>query len=439
LRLIKKKRKKFMAEFTPFHGLRYNPEKVRLDDVLAPPYDVIKGAMREELLARSKYNVVEIELPEGEGDVKYDNAATIFKSWREREIFVQDDAAFYVYEQEFRVPGTGEILQRRGVLGALQLEEFGEGVQPHEHTLSGPKQDRLKLLRATRTNISPIFGLFGDNDGWAASLLQTICTESTPLLEARDGDGIIHRMWRLTDDETVNAIVGALDDEPVLIADGHHRYETALNYRNECAQKAGDTWAGSEPENFVMMLCVSMQDSGLVVLPTHRLVKNVSEETVAALPEKLTEVFEVEKVLGTTADLVGLVNEGETIRIGLIVPDAQYVLTLRDGAEQKALMDAERSEAFNNLDVTILHRLILERELQIDAEKLAAGQHVAYNISAEEAAQKVAGREYSVAFILRPTRVEQVRDCCAAGDKMPQKSTYFYPKLTTGLVLRPLD
>jgi uncharacterized protein (DUF1015 family) len=428
-----------MAEFTPFHGLRYNPEKVRLDDVLAPPYDVIKGKMRDELLARSEYNVVEIELPGGEGDAKYDNAAMILKSWREREIFVQDDAAFYVYEQEFRVPGTGEMLKRRGVLGALQLEEFGEGVQPHEHTLSGPKQDRLKLLRATRTNISPIFGLFGDNDGWAATLLQTVCTDSTPLLEARDGDGILHRMWRLTDDETVNAIVGALDDEPVLIADGHHRYETALNYRNECAQKAGDSWTGGEPENFVMMLCVSMQDSGLVVLPTHRLVKNVSAETIAALPEKLTEVFEVEKAFGSAADLVGLVNEGETIRVGLIAPNAQYVLTLKDGAEQKALMDSARSDAFNNLDVTVLHRLILERELGIDAEKLAAGQHVAYNISATEAAQKVSSGEYSAAFILRPTRVEQVRDCCASGDKMPQKSTYFYPKLTTGLVLRPLD
>ncbi len=428
-----------MAEFTPFHGLRYNLEKVQIDDVLAPPYDIIKGAMRDELTARSEYNVVEIELPVGEGDAKYENAAAILKRWRESEIFVQDEAAFYIYEQEFRVPGTGEVLQRRGVLGALQLEEFGEGVQPHEHTLSGPKQDRLKLLRATHTNISPIFGLFGDNDGWAASLLQTICTDSTPLLEARDGDGILHRMWRLTDDETVNALVGALDDEPVLIADGHHRYETALNYRNECAEKAGDAWTGSEPENFVMMLCVSMQDSGLIVLPTHRLVKNVASETIAALPEKLAQAFEVEKSSGIAEDLVGLVNEGETIRVGLIAPDAQYVLTLKDGAEQKELMDGERSEAYNNLDVTILHRLILERELGIDGEKLAAGEHVAYNISAEEAAQKVSSGEYSAAFILRPTRVEQVRDCCASGDKMPQKSTYFYPKLTTGLVLRPLD
>jgi uncharacterized protein (DUF1015 family) len=428
-----------MAEFTPFHGLRYNPEKVRLDDVIAPPYDVIKGAMRDELVARSEYNVVEIELPEGQGDAKYENAAAILQRWRESEIFVQDDAAFYVYEQEFRVPGTNEVLQRRGVLGALQLEEFGEGVQPHEHTLSGPKQDRLKLLRATQTNISPIFGLFGDNDGWAATLLQTVCTESQPLLEARDGDGILHRMWRLTDDETVNAIVGALDDEPVLIADGHHRYETALNYRNECAKAAKENWTGAEPENFVMMLCVSMQDSGLIVLPTHRLVKNVAAETVAALPEKLTEVFEVEKAFGSAEDLVGLVNEGETIRIGFVAPDAQYVLTLKDGAAPKALMDETRSQAFNTLDVTILHRLILERELEIDAEKLAAGEHVAYNISAGEAAQKVSSGEYSAAFILRPTRVEQVRDCCASGDKMPQKSTYFYPKLTTGLVLRPLN
>ncbi len=427
-----------MAELTPFHGLRYNLEKVELSDVLAPPYDVIKGAMRDELVARSEYNVVEVELPVGDGDEKYDHAAQILDAWREEGIFVFDDAAFYIYEQEFQVPGTGETLKRRGVIGALELEEFGKGVQPHEHTLSGPKQDRLKLLRATQTNTSPIFGLYEDNDGWATKLLETLCNDTTPHGEARDADGLLHRLWILTDDETMNAIVGALDDESILIADGHHRYETALNYRNECQAKS-DNWSGGEPENFVMMMCVSTLDSGLIVLPTHRLVKNVDAGKIAALPEKLGELFDVEKVDGDTNALSEKVLEGDAIRVGLVVPGAQYLLKLKDGESHLQAMNSERSAAYNGLDVTILYTLILERELNIDPEKLAAGEHVGYTIHATEAAQKVQSGEYSAAFILRPTRVEQVRDCCASGDKMPQKSTYFYPKLITGLVLRPMS
>ena len=426
-----------MAEFTPFHGLRYNLEKVELSDVLAPPYDVIKGAMRDELVARSEYNVVEVELPVGEGDEKYDQAAKVLQSWRDAGIFVSDDAAFYVYEQEFQVPGTNETLKRRGVLGALQLEEFGQGVQPHEHTLSGPKQDRLKLLRAVQTNTSPIFGLYEDNDGWITQLLETICTETTPEGEARDGEGGIHRLWVVKDDETVNAIVGALDDESILIADGHHRYETALNYRNECEAKS-ENWTGGEPENFVLMMCVSTQDSGLIVLPTHRLVKNVDAEKIANLPEKLSELFDVQLFDGDANALSQQVRSEENIAIGLVVSGAQYLVKLKSGEAHLAAMDAARSAAYNGLDVTILHTLILQRELGIDPEKLAAGEHVGYTIHADEAAKKVQSGEYSAAFVLRPTQVDQVRDCCGSGDKMPQKSTYFYPKLFTGLVLRPM-
>jgi uncharacterized protein (DUF1015 family) len=427
-----------MAEFTPFHGLRYDCSKVNLSDVLAPPYDVIKGTMRDELLARSPYNIVEVELPLGEDDSKYDEAARVLNAWRGAGVLVADDAAFYVYEQEFEVPGSGQILKRAGVMGALQLEEFGKGVQPHEHTLSGPKQDRLKLLRAARANTSPIFGLYADSDGWATALITGLCNDTKPLCEARDGDGIFHRLWRITDDETVNSIVAELEDEPILFADGHHRYETALNYRNECAQKAGEKWTGSEPENFVLMMCVATLDPGLVVLPTHRLVKNVEAARLQALPQTLSAFFEVEEVAGTPSTLLAKINEGETVRIGLILPQGQYLLGLKGDAHAGEL-DSARSAAFNNLDVTILHRVILERQLDINTAKLAAGTHVGYTICADEAARKVSNGGYSAAFLLRPTRVEQVRDCCGAGDKMPQKSTYFYPKLVTGLVLRPLD
>lgn len=427
-----------MADFTPFAGLRYDTEKVRLDEVLAPPYDVIDSEQRSELLARSEYNVVEVELPVGEDDTKYERAAAALNTWRENGILTQDEPAFYIYEQEFRVPGTGQTLKRRGVLGALLLEEFGTGVQPHEFTLSGPKQDRLKLLRATGTNTSPIFGLFEDKDAWTAQLLERLSQESQPDGEARDHEGVLHRIWKVVDEDVVNAITDALDAEAILIADGHHRYETALNYRNERAAAAGDDWRGTEPENYVMMMCVSMQDPGLIILPTHRLIKNVALETVAALPDTLQKYFHVEKIPGEANDLLGKVNEGETIRIGLIVPGAQYLLTLREGQSHLPELEAGRSQAYNDLDVTILHRLILERELSIGAAELAAGEHVDYNIDVVESSEKVESKEYEAAFILRPTRIEQVSECCASGDKMPQKSTYFYPKLITGLVLRPM-
>jgi uncharacterized protein (DUF1015 family) len=312
-------------------------------------------------------------------------------------------------------------------------------VQPHEHTLSGPKEDRLKLLRAAHTNTSPIFGLYEDNDGWVTQLLENYCTGTATTGEARDAEGVLHRLWRVTDDETVNAIVAALDDEPVLIADGHHRYETALNYRNECAQKADASWTGSEPENFVMMMCVATLDPGLVILPTHRVVKNVSSETLASLLNRLAEFFIVEAFHGDAKALDARINEGKAECIGLLLPTGRYVLTLCADAPYLDAMDRTRSDAFNNLDVSVLHQLILERELGIGAEQLASGQYVTYTISPEEAANKIVAGQGQAAFLLRPTRIEQVRECCGAGDKMPQKSTYFYPKLITGLVLRPLD
>ena len=423
-----------MAEFLPFQGLRYNHRKVQLSNVLAPPYDVVKGNMRDELVARSPYNVIEIELPEGEGDAKYGNAAEILQSWRNINILKLDDPGFYVYEQEFAVPGSGDIKKRRGVLGALRLEEFGKGVQPHEHTLSGPKQDRLKLLRATEANISPIFGLYNDADGWSNALLDVVC-QGKPDGEATDGDGIIHRLWHVTDDETVNAVVASLEEESILIADGHHRYETALNYRNECAAAASE-WTGEEGGNWVMMMCVSTNDPGLIILPTHRAVKNVDSAKVLQLPGELEKYFDVKPL--PFDQLEEAINSESNPSIGVILQNATYQVTLKEGNAHLDAMDKERSTAYNELDVTVLHRLILENQLEVDAQKLADGEHVSYTIHAADAREKVLSGEAQAAFLLRSTRSEQVSDVADAGDKMPQKSTYFYPKLATGMVIRPL-
>lgn len=437
-----------MAEFLPFAGLHYNPEKVELADVFCPPYDVIKGKMRDDLLARSEFNVVKVELPEGSDDEKYAAAAEILGGWREAGILVHDDPAFYIYEQEFTVPVSGEVKKRRGVMGGLRLEEFGATVKPHEHTLSGPKEDRLKLLRATKANTSPIFGLFEDKSGWVERILEVVCA-GKPLLEATDAENIVHRLWSLKDDESVNAIVAAFDGEPIFIADGHHRYETALNYRNERrkqVEEAGGTWTGSELPNWVMMMCVSTSDDGLIVLPTHRIIKNVGAQAVSQLVDALEKHFEVE-LIATESDAATQAKElmakvdatSARPRLGAHIDGQSYLLTLREGELHLQNMDAERSAAYNNLDVSVLHKLILENELGIDAAKLAAGTHVVYTIDAAEAIDKVNHGQGDIAFLLRPTPVSQVQEVAAAGDKMPQKSTYFYPKLVTGLVLRPAD
>ena len=419
-----------MAQFTSFRGLRYDDSRVELGKVLCPPYDVIKGAARDELLAQDPHNIVAVELAARYGEQatpeQYGHSAELLKQWTQEGILKRDDAAFYLYEQEFEVPGTGQTKKRRGVLGALTLEPFGKGVQPHEHTLSGPKADRLNLLRATRTNTSPIFGLVRDDDGWIDGLIQNYVETTPPSAQATTEDGVVHRLWRVLDDETVNGLEAAFENESVLIADGHHRYETALNYLNETGNENGG-------ENAVMMLCVSMQDDGLIVLPTHRVVKNVE---VGELKAKLGELFSVQS-LSSLEDLEGVLGQDVgTTQIGLILPDEFALLTLKEGDKP---MDGTKSDAYNALDVSVLHQLILERELGIDADKLAAGGYVVYTIHASEAAKYVQGGEANAAFLLCSSPVAQVQEVADAGDKMPQKSTYFYPKLVTGLVLRPLD
>jgi len=419
-----------MAQFTSFRGLRYQAERVELSKVLCPPYDVIKGAARDALIAQDPHNIVAVELAARYGEQatpqQYEQSAQILEQWIAEGVLARDDAAFYLYEQEFQIPATGEAKRRRGVLGALTLEAFGKGVQPHEHTLSGPKTDRLNLLRATRTNISPIFGLVKDEDGWIDGLIGNYIETPPPTSEAVTDDGVKHRLWRVMDDETVNGLEAAFENESVLIADGHHRYETALNYLAETGNDKGG-------ENSVMMLCVSMQDEGLIVLPTHRVVKNVD---ASGLVNKLSQFFEVAPHNSLDELESALGAQGSATKIGLILPDSLALLTLRSG---DLPMDSSKSAAYNALDVSVLHQLILERELGIDAEKLAAGGYVVYTIHTSEAANYVRSGEAAASFLLRSTPVEQVQLVADAGDKMPQKSTYFFPKLVTGLVLRPLD
>ncbi|HEX9996961.1 MAG TPA: DUF1015 domain-containing protein [Abditibacterium sp.] len=422
-----------MAQFLPFRGLRYNSQ-TELSQTICPPYDVIKGAARDELLARDPHNIVAVELAARYGETatpdQYAACATLLQKWVSEGILERDDSAYYIYEQEFVVPNSGQTLKRRGIMGALTLEEFGKGVQPHEHTLSGPKADRLNLLRALRTNTSPIFGLVADDDGWIDGLIKNVIV-TDPKCSATDADGIIHRLWVLCDDETVNGFEAAFENESVLIADGHHRYETALNYFKE-------TGADNGGDSAVMMLCVSMQDEGLVVLPTHRVVKSASDAEIAALPTKLQEFFEIEPFEGDSEALLKAIGARDSAQnvIGMHLRGHSSILTRKSGG---VAPDETKSAAYNALDVAVLSGLILDKGLGIDAAKVAAGAHIGYTIDAAEAMRQVESGEASAAFLLRETPVEQVKMVADAGDKMPQKSTYFYPKVATGLVLRPLD
>ncbi|PQV64174.1 putative conserved protein, DUF1015 family [Abditibacterium utsteinense] len=422
-----------MAQFLPFRGLRYDTSKTELSNAICPPYDVIKGAARDELIARDAHNVVAIELAARYGEQatpeQYQACGQLLQQWKADGTLKRDDSAYYIYEQEFALP-SGEIRKRRGIMGALTLEEFGKGVQPHEHTMSGPKADRLNLLRALRTNTSPIFGLVADGDGWINGLINDVVL-SAPSCQASDAEGITHRLWVMCEDEIVNGFEAAFENESILIADGHHRYETALNYFKETGAENGG-------ESAVMMLCVSMQDEGLVVLPTHRVAKNVSDAEVAALPAKLAEFFEVEPFSGDANALLQQLNsiDSKQNALGMHLRGQSYLLKRKANS---ALPDASKSAAYNALDVAVLGGLILEKGLGIDAAKVAAGGHIAYTIDALEAVRQVEVGEGAAAFLLRETPVTQVQEVADAGDKMPQKSTYFYPKLATGMVLRPLD
>ena len=422
-----------MAQFLPFRGLRYAPD-TDLSAVICPPYDVIKGDARAQLMQKNPHNIAAVELAAPYGETatapQYQASADLLEQWINEGVLTRDDSSYYLYEQEFALPGTPDTVKRRGVIGALTLEEFGEGVQPHEHTMSGPKADRLELLRATQTNISPIFGLFADDDAWIELLLESIAVND-PDGVAVDGDGVVHRLWKITDDETVNGIVAGFENENILIADGHHRYETALNYLREERAKAGDNWTGAEAATSVMMMCVSMADPGLVVLPTHRLIKNVEPEKVADLVSSLKDAFDVQLIEGGAAALTqALAGESGAAKLGLHLPGQSYLLTQLPSDAQSAL---------EKLDVSVLHSQILEEELGIDADKLAAGEHVGYTIHAAEAIEKVETGAAQAAFLMRATPAKQVAEVAASGEKMPQKSTYFYPKLMTGLVLRPLN
>jgi uncharacterized protein (DUF1015 family) len=407
-----------MADISAFKALHYDLDRVGgLQPVVAPPYDVIDAAQRAELVSRSPHNVVEIDLPQG--DDPYAHAADVFAQWQRDGVLVRDDApALWALEQDYTGP-DGRRRTRHGFFARVKVEDYGPGrIRPHERTHPGPKEDRLRLTRATHANLSPIFSLYDDPAGAAWGALAAHL-ESEPWASVTDEDGTVHRLWRVTDPAALAAVQEALAPAELLIADGHHRYETARVHHSEGG-------AGH-----VLMCLVALQDPGLTVFPTHRLLTDIRDRE--ALRSTIERDFEV-----APTDELEPTGDGP-VRMGYL--DGHHrrplMLTLRDPATVAAALP-DKPDAYRRLDTAVLEALILEGALGMSEDDISHLRGLAYARSTAEAIDLVStGRAYA-AFFMGPTPVERVRDVAATGETMPPKSTYFFPKVPTGLVMLPL-
>lgn len=496
-----------MAIVIPFKGLRYNPQKAEdLAEVVTPPYDVIDAAAQDRYYKRHPYNIIRLEygktLPEdNETSNRYTRSATDFSAWLKENVLPPEaKPALYLYEQEFTVGGEKKI--RSGFICGVKLEPYEKGiVLPHEETMPKHKADRLELMRACKANFSPIFSLYADPGKKVDWALREAVKGAAPNVSFTDETGDAHRMWVITDVDAISKVQQVMADKRVFIADGHHRYETALNYKKEreaqgedrsdngavavtsscCTTPDGNMCCSSESEpayNYVMMTLVNLYDPGLVVLPTHRLIKNVVGLDKGRLVEQLKENFIVEehsltpdrnnfeellRLLGKRGQACccggqNPVPSCNSAEINAGVSDRQtkgatphshvfglyagenilYLLSLKNEKALTGMMPQEKSSDWQGLDVSVLHTLIIEKHLGICGELRAKAEHITYSREEEGALTAVDAGEYQLAFFLNPTLVEEVTEVAGNGEKMPQKSTFFYPKLITGLVVNQL-
>ncbi len=438
-----------MADIRPFTGLRFS-KSVNIADVLAPPYDIISPDEQRELYQRSPYNAIRLEYGETSdadtpADNRYTRAAADLHRWLADGVLLRETSpALYVYEQGFT--HQGQYLTRRAFFARVRLHNWDEGIiRPHERTLSRPKEDRLSLLRACRVNISPVLGLYRDPAGEVDRTLEKASDRSL-LFEATDAAGQSHRLHAITDNTALGCISDLFRDKSIYIIDGHHRYETALTYRDE-RRAQSPHWSGEEAENFVLIALVSQADPGLVVLPTHRLLRTADVPADFAI--RLSEAFHLEDVSdglnGDWTAMEALLAEAgrhaPAIGIATRAGNQRLIATVKDPEKAAALMPPDRPATWRHLDAALLQDLILQRILGISEQAITAAAEppVEFVHDGEEALRQVESGQYALAFFLNPTPTERVLEVADAGERMPQKSTYFYPKLPTGLVMYPLD
>jgi uncharacterized protein (DUF1015 family) len=432
-------------EIKAFRAWRFDKKVVgNAGDCIAPPYDVISDKQQKQLYQKNTYNIVRIDRgkvkpSDSEADNVYTRAAGFLKKWVKAGVLKQDAAdSIYAYVQDFEA--AGDSWQRSGFVALGKLEEFGTGVRPHEKTLEGPKADRLKLTRATATQFGQIFMLYDDPKKVADKILKKVAAKK-PLINMVDEDGVWHRLYPIADAKDINAIVKTMADKGTVIADGHHRYETALNYFHE---------TGNPVAKYQMMTFVNMRNKGLIILPTHRLVGNLQGFDIAAVLKKLAVDFAItpypfasakdkNAARGKMFAAMRSVFKKGGVAFGIYAKDTCFYTAVLTNAKAMDAVAGNMSRAWRSLDVSVLHKLILEKFLGIGEKQLASESNIEYikdvGNAIDESIASVDGEKNQVVFFMNSTRIEQVQQVAAAGEKMPQKSTFFYPKIFTGLTI----
>ena len=423
-----------MADVRAFQGLQFNPAKVKnLADVITPPYDVISPEQKADFLKKSPWNVVRLILPEGEDP--YAGANQLLQSWVEQGVFIHDSKpAVYCYHQTFQTP-EGEEKTRKGFLARLKLEDFEKGiVLPHEATLSAPKEDRLRLLRACKTNFSPIFGIYSDPEHKIDSLLDR-CTGGSPQFQVLDDGGVTNSIWSIHDQSVLQEVGTQMKTRWVLIADGHHRYESCLLYRNEMRVTNPDPEA---PFEFTLMFFTNIHHPGITVLPYNRGVMDLPNFQPDQLLRKASKYFEIREFDEQEFAIAALKKEGsENTAFLALLRGAKdlYLFKLKKNVRLGHFYPPQTPEAVQRLDVNILHKIFLQEILSISEEDVRQQSYLKYYKDIKEEVKDFEAGRLQIAFFLNPTRVNQVVEVSRAGAKMPQKSTFFYPKLMTGFVM----
>jgi uncharacterized protein (DUF1015 family) len=447
-----------MAQVHPFRAFRYNPARAAFDRVLTQPYDKISPAMQEKYYAADQHNLITVEKgrvapSDSPQNNVYTRASSALQDWIGNQVVVQDPApAFYAYTQEYTVPGTDERRTRRGFIGAGKLEDYSAGVVfRHEQTLSGPKADRLELLRHTRTHTGQLFMLYSDAERLVDRILAEAEASSAPATELRDEYGVVHRLWVIAEPERVAAIRKAMADKKLVIADGHHRYETAINYRNERRSQFINP-DSSAPYELAMMTFINTHSEGLTILPTHRVATNLHDFSWSTVRRHLEPWFtaetfsfrnQAEQSEARDKFLTRLAERRAQRSIG-VYPSAQpgkrayYVLTLRPGADLAQLLP-NVSARQRELDVVLLHEGILEPALGITPQAVTSEKNLTYEREAPAALEAVDSGVAQIAFLLNACDVEQVMRIATAGEVLPQKSTDFYPKLLSGITMYRIE
>jgi uncharacterized protein (DUF1015 family) len=437
-----------MAEIQAFRAYRYDLGRVgALQDVVAPPYDVIDADLQLRLYDRSPYNVIRLilnkeEEEDNETNNRYTRAGRFLRDWQRNGVLRQDSArSLYVYQQVFEIEGRSYT--RLGFLARVRLEPFGQGrIFPHEETLPGPKADRLNLFRATGMNLSPVFGLYPDDSNEVQPILDAAIRNSPPL-EATDHLEVIHRLWPVTDQQLVSRLTGLMGPKPIFIADGHHRYETGLKYLEE--RRAAQDPQAIHPDgaaNFILMMLVSMSDPGLVILPTHRLVSNLPLIASKGLRDLLKNHFEMEEVgrgeegARDTWNFLESETSQKCLGFGTVADGVWQLGRFVGDSKVMEQLASEHSPAWRSLAVSLLHVLVLGKLL---SEKIAGQPRLQYVHLLKEVQEAVAAKSCQVAVLVPPVTMQNVELIAGNREKMPPKSTYFYPKLLSGLVFNPLS